>query len=478
MSSSPSSSGHPVKRWRVRQSGPLRGRVRVPGDKSIGHRAILFGALAEGRSTVRGLSGGLDNAATAEAFRQMGARIELSDDAVGAGASAVIDGVGLDGLRMPPGAIDCGNSGTTMRMLAGVLVAQKFGTRLVGDESLSRRPMRRIVDPLRARGGHVAGVRGAKEGEHYPPLSVAPLLPDERLTGIEYESPIASAQVKSALLLSGLWADGPTAISEPTLSRDHTERMMIALGVPLQALGPMVVLDPDDWEERGWRGFDWSVPGDLSGAAFVIAAALLVPGSEIEIEGVGVNPTRTGLLDALRAMRAPLAYTPRGDAAGMEPIAEIAVRHGPFAPARVSGELLTRMIDEVPVLAALSARARGTGEIRDAEELRVKESDRIALSASMLRDAGVDCVELRDGLTVHGTDGALRAIRIASGGDHRIAMSAAVLGLAAEGETIVDDVGCVDTSFPGFAALLRSLGADIQEEDGEAGAGAAPEGTK
>jgi 3-phosphoshikimate 1-carboxyvinyltransferase len=457
-----SSSSQTVRRWRVRGGAPLRGAVRVPGDKSIGHRALLFGALAEGRSTIRGLSGGLDNASTAEAFRQMGATIEFSGDPE-TGVVAVIDGVGLDGLRMPPSHIDCGNSGTTMRMIAGVLVAQKFGTRLVGDPSLSGRPMRRIIDPLRARGGHIAGVRGKKEGEQYPPLSIAPLLPEEKLVGIEYRSPVASAQVKSALLLSGLWADGPTAVSEPTVSRDHTERMMEALGVPLQTMGPMVVLDPDEWDRR-WDGFSWDVPGDLSAAAFLIAAAMLVPGSEITITNVGTNPTRTGILDALRAMRAHVGSTPRGDAAGAEPIAELVIQNGPFGAARVSGELLTRMIDEVPILSAICTRATGKSEIREAEELRVKESDRLKATSDMLRAFGADCIELRDGLTIHGSTAPLRAATIASQGDHRIAMTAAVLGLAADGETIVDDVGCVDTSFPGFAERMRSLGADIVEE--------------
>jgi 3-phosphoshikimate 1-carboxyvinyltransferase len=455
-----------VRRWRVRRAGPLRGRLRAPGDKSIGHRAILFASLAEGGSIVRGLSGGLDNAATAEAMRQMGAKIELSGDPA-TGVVARIEGTGLDGLRMPQGAIDCGNSGTTMRMLAGLLVAQKFGTRLVGDESLTRRPMRRVVEPLRARGGHIAGVRGAKEGEQYPPLSVAPLLPEERLIGIDYQSPVASAQVKSALLLSGLWADGPTAVTEPTISRDHTERMMMALGVPLQAMGSMVLLDPDDWSRR-WDAFDWTVPGDLSGAAFPIAAGLLVARSEIEIAGVGTNPTRTGMLDALRGMAASVAHVPKGDAAGIEPIGDLRVQHGAMGPARVGGELLTRMIDEVPILAAVCARANGRSEIRDAEELRVKESDRLKTTASMLRAFGVDCVELADGLTIHGSPTApLRAATVDSHGDHRIAMTAAVLGAVAEGETIVDDVACVDTSFPGFAARMRELGCDIAEEEVE-----------
>jgi 3-phosphoshikimate 1-carboxyvinyltransferase len=221
-----------VKRYRVsRAPGPLRGTVKVPGDKSIGHRALIFGALGRGRTQVEGLSGGLDNQATADAFRAMGVHIELS------GTRAVIDGVGLFGLKMPAGAIDCGNSGTTMRMVAGILAAQRFGTRLIGDVSLTKRPMKRIIEPLRARGAHIAGSPGKKEGESYPPLSVAPLVEGEFLRGMEYSMTVASAQVKSALLLSGLYADGPTAVSEPVLSRDHTERMMMALGVPLETVG-------------------------------------------------------------------------------------------------------------------------------------------------------------------------------------------------------------------------------------------------
>lgn len=410
---------------------------------------------------MRGLSGGLDNEATRVAMERMGARYAMGRD--DDGLTAIIDGVGLSGLRMPDGHLDCGNSGTTMRLLAGVLVAQKFGTRLVGDESLSRRPMRRIVEPLRARGGHIAGVRGKKEGEHYAPLSVAPLVEGESLTGLEIRTEIASAQVKSALLLSGLWADGPTLVAEPTLSRDHTERMLIAMGAPLESQGPMVALDPRGWD-RTLAPFEWTVPGDLSSAAFLVAAALLVPGSEVQIDGVGTNPTRTGLLDALRGMRASVEIVPRGDAAGYEPIASLLVRAGALAPTRIGGEVVTRMIDEVPIFAALATGASGRTEVRDAEDLRAKESDRLHAMASVLGAFGGDVVELQDGLTIHGGR-ALRAAHVESHGDHRVAMSAVVLGLVAEGETIVDDVDCVDTSFPGFAALLRSLGADIREEE-------------
>lgn len=436
---------------------PLRGRVEVPGDKSIGHRALLFSALASGTSTLRGLSGGLDNLATARAFSSMGARYEEGRD--DEGLLLRVTGVGLDGLRMPSGHIDCGNSGTTMRMIAGVLVAQRFGTRLTGDASLTRRPMRRIVDPLRARGGHIAGMKGKKEGEHYPPLSVAPLVEGERLTGLEYRSEVASAQVKSALLLSGLWADGPTILGEPTLSRDHTERMLIALGVPLEVAGPLVALNPAGWS-RTLPAFSWRVPGDVSSAAFVLAAAAMVPGSEVEIAGVGTNPTRTGILEVLRAMRARLDVAPRGESAGMEPVADLGLAHASLAPARIGGELVTRMIDEVPVLAALAATVKGKSEIRDAEELRVKESDRIATMVSVLRAFGADATELEDGLIVHGGQ-PLRGARVASDGDHRIAMSSALLGLCADGETFVDDADCIDTSYPTFVDTLVRLGADV-----------------
>ncbi len=393
-----------MTRFHVRAGSALRGEASVPGDKSIGHRALLFAALAQGESTIRGLSGGLDNAATQAALSAMGVRFEDLDDALRVG------GVGLDGLRMARAPLDCGNSGTTMRLLAGVVSAQRFGTRLVGDASLSLRPMRRIVEPLRARGAHIAGVSGAKEGEVYPPLSVAPLVEGESLVGIEYEMPVASAQVKSALLLSGLFASGPTALKEPTLSRDHTERMMLSLGVPLETMGSMVVLEPDGWT-RAWAGFDWEVPGDTSSAAFVLGAALVVPGSRVRVTNVGVNPTRTGLLDALRPMRARVALEAKGASAGEEPVADLEAAGGDLVAARIGGELVTRMIDEVPVFAALAAFAKGRSEIRDARELRVKESDRLAVMSEVLAAFGVEHTELDDGLVIEGSAGEKAARR-------------------------------------------------------------------
>ena len=450
-----------MTRFIVRSAGPLRGTVRVPGDKSIGHRAVIFGSLARGRCVVRGLAGGEDNRSTIACFREMGVDIQLDGD------TAVIEGVGLRGLSMPKGVLDCGNSGTTMRLLAGLVSAQRFGTRLVGDASLSRRPMGRVVGPLRARGAHIAGSdregRAVKEGEEcFPPLSIAPLVEGEQLAGLEYDMPVASAQVKSCLLLSGLYAAGPTVLREPVVSRDHTERMLGELGVPIQTAGSVVMLDPsaDEWS-GGWDPFEWEGPGDLSSAAFLLAAAQLVEGSRVRLEGVGVNPTRTGLLDAMRLMGVPVQQETREEGAGGEPRADLTTSPGRPRRTLLGGELLVRMIDEVPAFCALAVAAAGTTEIRDARELRVKESDRIAAMAAVLGAFGVPHEELEDGLRIEG-GGSLQGATVESRGDHRIAMAAAVLGMAAEGETVIEDVDCVATSFPTFAETFRSLGADVE----------------
>lgn len=445
------------KRYRVRRSGPLRGSVRVPGDKSVGHRTLIFGALARGRCRVTGLSEGLDNRATAEAFSSMGVTITRDAEAT------TIDGVGLRGLKMPQSVVDCGNSGTTMRLLAGLLSGQRFGTRMVGDVSLTKRPMGRVIEPLRARGAHIAGTAGAKPDELYPPISIAPLVEGEALSGIEYDMPVASAQVKSAMLLSGLYADGVTALQEPVLSRDHTERMMLALGVPLHTAGSSVVLDPrEDWS-GGWDPFEWHVPGDPSSAAFPMLAAAMVKGSEVRVEDVCINPTRTGIFDWLRLSGADISHRASGMGAGDEPMAEVTVAHRRTRGSVAGGELIVRMIDEVPAVCALATVGEGVTEIRDAAELRVKESDRIATMAEVLASFGVPVEELADGLVI--TGGAkLRGAHVDSRHDHRIAMAAALLGLVAEGETRIDGAEAVDTSFPGFVNLLQRLGAPIEEE--------------
>ncbi len=438
------------------QRSPLAGSVPVPSDKSIGHRALLFGALAHGTSEVRRFSYGEDNVATLGALRAMG--VAIDDDGDG---TLRVHGVGLHGLRAPTAPLDCGNSGTTMRLLAGLLAAQPFASVLVGDASLSRRPMARVATPLRRRGARIEGAFSpTRPGEITAPLTIGPLVPPAQLCEIEHEMSVASAQVKSALLLSGLYASGPTWVREPVVSRDHSERMLRALGVPLRGAGPIVELDPAGWDAR-LASFAIDVPGDLSAAAFPLVAAAIVPGSQVAVRRVGVNPTRTGLLDLLRQMGARLEVQVRDDVLG-EPLAELLAAYSDLRGSLVAGELVTRAIDEVPIVCALAARARGVSEIADAGELRVKESDRIAEMVSVLRAFGLEADERPDGLVVEGRpDAPLRAAEVHSRGDHRIAMAAAVLALTADAPSVIHDVDCIATSFPRFVATLRALGATV-----------------
>ncbi len=440
---------------------PLVGSVPVPGDKSIAHRAILLAGIASGTSRVTGGSLGEDNTATLGALRAMGVRAVEED------ATLIIDGRGLDGLRAPAGPIDCGNSGTTMRLLSGVLAAQRFAAELVGDASLSRRPMARVAAPLRLRGARIEGrIDPRRTGEITAPLRIGPLPAPHVLSRLEYETPVASAQVKSALLLSGLWADGPTYVREPLVSRDHTERMLAALGVPLRSVGSMVELDPTAWSGT-LPAFTIHVPGDLSAAAFLVVAAQLVEGSRVDVRRVGLNPTRTGLLEILRDMGGAVDAAAKGDELG-EPVGDLSAAYASLHGVRTGGEVVTRAVDEVPILCALAARAAGRTEIRDAAELRVKESDRLATMASVLAAFGVPVEERPDGLVIDGvTDRPLRAATVASRGDHRVAMTAAVLGLVADGPTRVTDIGCIATSFPRFVGTLRALGAEVAVVKGE-----------
>lgn len=410
---------------------PLRGRIVVPGDKSVGHRSLMFGALCDGEVRIRGLGDGGDNGSTARILGQLGVKITTE------GEETVVQGVGLHGLKRPSEPLDCGNSGTTMRLMLGILAGQPWEVTLVGDHSLSRRPMRRVLDPLRRMGLEIVE---AREGT-YPPLTVRGKRP---LRGLVYDSPIASAQVKSCIMLAGLYADGETRVNEPAQSRDHTERMLAYLGTPPRAK-PLVV------------------PGDLSSAAFVFAAALMVPGSEVTVGGVGVNPTRTGFLDIVRAMGADLSLDHEVESNG-EPMADVTVRYGALSGVEVAGELSVRAIDELPLVATLASQARGTTTIRDAEELRVKESDRIAKTAEMLASFGVPVEEAPDGLTVHGDPKrTLRAGEIDADGDHRIAMCASLLALIAEPGTRLSGAEAIATSFPTFYPTLEALGARPSE---------------
>jgi 3-phosphoshikimate 1-carboxyvinyltransferase len=437
--------------------GPARalaGELRVPGDKSIGHRAVIFAAIASGRAEVRGLSGGEDNLRTVAALKALG----VSMRELGPGALA-IDGVGLDGLKAAGAPLDCGNSGTSIRLLSGLLASQSFVSRLSGDEYLHARPMMRVAEPLRQMGARVDGEAGKKPGEIYPPLTVGGAA--GRLRGITYRSKVASAQVKSAVLLAGLRADGPTCFVEPVTSRDHSERMLRHLGAPISvgAGGLEATLDPTGWDRRlAARGLD--VPGDLSSAAFLLGAATLVPGSRITVRHVGVNPTRTGILDVLASMGAEVELSEAREQGG-EPVADLTCRAAPLHGTEIAGELTVRAIDELPLIAALAAHADGPTTIRDAAELRVKESDRIAATAALLRAFGVEVEERPDGLTIAGRPRAFRPGVIDSRGDHRIAMSGAVCALAIAGETRIDDVENIATSFPTFQRSLAQLGADL-----------------
>jgi 3-phosphoshikimate 1-carboxyvinyltransferase len=437
---------------RVRRSTALRGTCRVPGDKSISHRALLFGALCDGPVEASGLGQGGDNLSTASALRALGVAIQLE------GGEARIEGVGFAGLSAPARTLDCGNSGTSIRLLMGLVAGRPFETELAGDASLTRRPMRRVADPLRKMGAIVDGrSEPARPGDIFPPVRVR----GGALVGIGYDLPVASAQLKSALVLAGLQARGRTTLREPARSRDHTERMLRFLGAPLavdEGTGALII-DPDGWDGR-LRAGRIVVPGDLSSATFVLIAAATVPGSDVTVENVGLNPTRSGALDVLRAMGADLEITPVGDAMG-EPVGRIRARASRLRGTEVRGELALRAIDEVPALAVAAALADGDTTFADLAELRVKESDRIVAVARELRRAGVTVEERPDGFVVSGLGG-----RAPAGGtvrpdhDHRIAMAGAVLGLASDDETIVPAAD-IATSFPTFADSLAALGAPI-----------------
>jgi 3-phosphoshikimate 1-carboxyvinyltransferase len=423
----------------------------VPGDKSISHRALLFGALADGAVEARGLGRGGDNLSTAAALRALGVEIALAGD------EARIGGVGFAGLSAAAGALDCGNSGTTIRLMMGLLAGRPFESELFGDASLTRRPMRRVAEPLRSMGATVDGrVDPARPGDVFPPVRVR----GGALTGIDYELPVASAQLKSALVLAGLQAKGRTTLREPGRSRDHTERMLGAMGAPI-SVDPAgaVIVDPDGWNGK-LRAIPIVIPGDLSSATFLFVAGATVAGSDVTVDNVGLNPTRAGALDALRAMGADIAVEPASDAMG-EPVGRVRVRASRLRGTRIAGELALRSIDEIPALAVAAALADGDTVFADLAELRVKESDRIVAIARELRRAGVAVEEQPDGFVVRGLGG-----RPAAGGrvqpehDHRIAMAGAVLGLSAGDETVVPAVD-IATSFPTFADTLRALGAAI-----------------
>ena len=422
----------------IRPSRGLRGEIELPGDKSISHRSVMFAAIAEGDTRITGFLTGEDTMNTAKAVRMLGIEVE------GIGTeNLVVHGKGLLGLSEPAGVLDLGNSGTGMRLLAGLLAGQDFFSVLSGDEYLRKRPMARIVEPLQQMG---AGIDG-RSGGRLAPLAIRG---SRGIRAIDYQSPVASAQVKSALLLAGLYADGAASVSEPSKSRDHTERLFRFFGVTVKEEGNRVTVPG---LQRLRAPGPLAIPSDISSAAFFMVAASIVPGSDLLIRNVGVNPTRTGVIDVLSAMGADIVLENGREEAG-EPVADIRVRHVRLRATKISGDVIPRAIDEIPVLCVAASYAEGTTVIRDATELRVKESDRIATMAAELRKMGAVVTESPDGMEIAGRE-SLTGARCESHGDHRVAMSMAVAGLAARGDTSVHDAGWIETSFPGFERLLR-----------------------
>ncbi|EMF61267.1 3-phosphoshikimate 1-carboxyvinyltransferase [Stenotrophomonas maltophilia] len=431
-----------AQHWIARKGQPLQGSLTIPGDKSVSHRSVMFAALADGTSHIEGFLEGEDTRATARIFSQLGVRIETPSP-----SQRIVHGVGIDGLKAPDAPLDCGNAGTGMRLLAGLLAGQAFDCTLIGDESLSGRPMRRVTGPLSQMGAKID-----TQDDGTPPLHVHG---GQTLHGIDFASPVASAQIKSAVLLAGLYAQGETSVVEPHPTRDYTERMLSAFGVDIE-------FSPGKARLRGGqrlRATDIVVPADFSSAAFYLVAASIIPGSELRLKQVGLNPRRTGLLHALRLMGADITEENPAEQGG-EPVADLVVRYAPLKGARIPEALVPDMIDEFPALFVAAAAAEGQTVVTGAGELRVKESDRLAAMATGLRALGMQVDETDDGATLHG------GVRLGSGtieshGDHRIAMAFAIAGQISDGEVRINDIANVATSFPDFDGLARSAGFNL-----------------
>lgn len=427
----------------IKVSSPpsLKGEIAVPGDKSISHRAAIFNSIAQGQASIGNFSPGADCLSTVNCLRALGVSIEAGKEP----SSLVVRGVGLRGLLEAADVLDAGNSGTTMRLLAGLLAGQSFFSVITGDASLRSRPMGRIIEPLRLMGAQVWG-RG---GDALAPLAIR----GTRLRGIEYRLSVASAQVKSALLLAGLLAEGNTIVEEPAPSRDHTERLLRSMGAHLEIEGTRIALSPT---AASLRALDIEVPGDISSAAFWLVAGAIHPHARLRIAGVGINPTRSGILDVLKEMGARLAAE-HERVQGGEPVADLVVESSSLTGVSIGGDLVPRLIDEIPAIAVAAAVARGTTTIRDAAELRVKESDRIVTIARELSRLGARVEELPDGMVIHGGR-RLTGASCQSYGDHRLAMALAVAGLVAGGEVVVHGAEAADVSYPGFWQELQRLG--------------------
>ena len=413
----------------------IKGRLRVPGDKSISHRAVMFGAISKGITNIKGFLTGADCISTISIFKKMGIDIEIKNTDV------TVKGKGLYGLSNPGEILDCGNSGTTTRLVSGILSAQNFTSVLTGDKSIQKRPMNRIIAPLTLMGADI------KSNDGFAPLTIT----GSSLHGIEYNSPVASAQVKSAILLAGLYADSPTTVIEPAKSRDHTELMLKKFGADLYTTKTFATINPC----KELFATDIDVPSDISSAAFFMAAAVLVPGSELILENVGINPTRDGVIKVLKDMGANIEIINSNDE--FEPVADIKVSHSKLHATTIGGEIIPTLIDELPLLAAVASLAEGKTIIKDAAELKVKESNRIKVMCEELSKLGVNVVETEDGMEIEGTNKLLGNVTISTHDDHRIAMTFAILGLISEGEIKLDNKACVEISYPDFFDDLKKV---------------------
>ncbi|MCK5738317.1 3-phosphoshikimate 1-carboxyvinyltransferase [bacterium] len=426
-------------KYSVKKTTGLQGRFSVPGDKSISHRAVMFSSLADGITEIQGLSFGEDVRSTISCFRQLGIEITIAEDIVR------IVGQGLNGLQPSRGILDAGNSGTTTRLMSGILAGQKFDSEITGDASLRSRPMKRVIEPLRLMGADISARAG-----NYAPLKIR----GSQLIATNQQLKIASAQVKSCLMLAGMYADGETIITEPAASRDHSERMLSYLGADVKNEGNQIRIS-------GWpnlKAADLNVPGDISSAAFFLTAATLFPGAAVTIENLGVNPTRTGILDVLKMMGAKIS-SENESVLNNEPVASVTATASGLRGIEMSGDLIPRIIDEIPILAVAATQAKGTTVVREAAELRVKETDRIQTVVENLRRMGVEVIENPDGFVIDGPQKLTGAV-INSFGDHRIAMAFSIAGLLAEGETVIENADCADVSYPGFFTQLEALYCD------------------
>lgn len=420
------------------KSSAIQGEITVPGDKSITHRAVIFGSIADGTTRIRGMLRGEDNERTIDAFKMMGVQIIEDDDEL------VIYGAGLHGLKEPDDVIYAGNSGTTARLMLGLLSGQNFYSVITGDKYLRRRPMGRVVAPLKVFGASITG----RNNSSLLPISVAP----GAIAPIKYEMSIASAQLKSALILAGMYSDGENIIKEPAVSRDHTENMLRAMNVNIESKDNQIRFKSG----QELHATDIDVPGDISSAAFFIVAATIIKGSEILIKNVGVNPTRTGIIDVLREMGADITFSSKRIVCG-EDVADIAVKSSDLKGIEISGDIIPKTIDEFPIISLAAAVAEGVTKIRDAKELRVKESDRIFSTTDNLRKLGVDVTEFEDGMDIKGTETIRGHENLKSFGDHRIAMMLSIAALRADSPCTILDIECVNTSFPDFYTLLKSV---------------------